>query len=62
MPAESLPVSKELLQFVDSAKKSTTIALNSGETHELCFTVPESHCKVLDIALAHTNTPVTYVG
>ncbi len=36
-----LPLSKELLQFVDSVTSAQQYALTSGEEYESCFTIPE---------------------
>ncbi len=60
--ADQLPVSEELLQFVDNPKDAAKIALCSGEEYELCFTVSESQRDKLDAVLLDTTTPITCIG
>lgn len=57
-----LPLSKELLQFVDDVATAQQYALTSGEEYELCFTVPEENRGSLENALAHCGTKVTCIG
>lgn len=57
-----LPLSKELLQFVDSVTSAQQYALTSGEEYELCFTIPEENRGSLENALAHCGTKVTCIG
>lgn len=58
----SLPVSNELLQFVDSPAIAQQYALSSGEEYELCFTVPEHNKGSIECTLAHCGAKVTCIG
>jgi len=58
----SLPVSNELLQFVDTPTTAQQYALSSGEEYELCFTVPEQNKGSIESALAHCGAKVTCIG
>ena len=57
-----LPVSNQLIQFMGSIDKAQHYALTSGEEYELCFTVPEQHKGMIDIALAHCGCKVSCIG
>ncbi|EEX93113.1 thiamine monophosphate kinase [Vibrio orientalis CIP 102891 = ATCC 33934] len=58
----SLPVSNELLQFVETPAMAQQYALSSGEEYELCFTVPEQNKGSIESALAHCGAKVTCIG
>ncbi|NMV06165.1 thiamine-phosphate kinase, partial [Vibrio parahaemolyticus] len=48
-----LPISSELVQFLDDKISAQQYALASGEEYELCFTVPEQNRGSLQSALSH---------
>ncbi|NGZ12730.1 thiamine-phosphate kinase [Vibrio aestuarianus] len=58
----ALPLSQELLQFVDSLETAQQYALTSGEEYELCFTVPEQNKGSIESALAHCGCKVSCIG
>ncbi|MGV3345530.1 thiamine-phosphate kinase [Enterobacteriaceae bacterium LUAb1] len=58
---DALPFSDHLRENF-SGEQSLRWALAGGEDYELCFTVPESHCKALDIALSNFDVPWTCIG
>jgi len=58
----TLPVSNELLQFVETPAAAQQYALSSGEEYELCFTVPEQNKGSIESALAHCGAKVTCIG
>lgn len=58
----TLPISKELIQFVEDRSVAQHYALTSGEEYELCFTVPEENRGSIESALAHCGTKVTCIG
>ncbi len=62
LDVDALPLSKELIQFVDDKRMAQQYALTSGEEYELCFTVPEEHKGVVDTATAHCGVQVTCIG
>ncbi|EJN3801228.1 thiamine-phosphate kinase [Vibrio alginolyticus] len=57
-----LPISSELVQFLDDKISAQQYALASGEEYELCFTVPEQNRGSLQSALSHTGCKVTCIG
>ena len=57
-----LPISSELLQFLDDKISAQQYALVSGEEYELCFTVPEQNLGSLQSVLSHTGCKVTCIG
>ncbi|KOO14593.1 thiamine monophosphate kinase [Vibrio xuii] len=58
----TLPVSNELLQFVETPAAAQQYALSSGEEYELCFTVPEQNQGSIESVLAHCGAKVTCIG
>ncbi|MGR5118442.1 thiamine-phosphate kinase [Vibrio astriarenae] len=62
LDVDALPLSKELIQFVDDKPTAQQYALTSGEEYELCFTVPEEHKGAVDTATAHCGVQVTCIG
>ncbi|MDF2154957.1 thiamine-phosphate kinase [Vibrio sp. CAU 1672] len=58
----TLPISTELVQFLDDKRTAQQYALSSGEEYELCFTVPEQNRGSLDSALAHAGCKFTCIG
>lgn len=57
-----LPISPELLSFLDDRETAQQYALTSGEEYELCFTVPEESRGSLESSLAHVGCKVTCIG
>lgn len=58
---ELLPLSDALRRQV-TLEQALTWALSGGEDYELCFTVPNVNCGVLESALAHTGTNFHCIG
>ncbi|MDA0146831.1 thiamine-phosphate kinase [Vibrio sp. LaRot3] len=59
---DALPISNELVKFVEDEQIALQYALSSGEEFELCFTVPEQNKGSLESALAHCGCKVTCIG
>ena len=57
---EKLPLSNSLQAL--SSEKAWQLALSSGDDYELCFTVPESRERELQLHLSAMNTPYTCIG
>ncbi|MCV5639218.1 AIR synthase-related protein, partial [Escherichia coli] len=50
-----LPISSELVQFLDDKVSAQQYALSSGEEYELCFTVSEQNRGSLQSALSYSG-------
>ncbi|OXE30454.1 thiamine-phosphate kinase, partial [Vibrio parahaemolyticus] len=57
-----LPISSELVQFLDDKVSAQQYALSSGEEYELCFTVSEQNRGSLQSALSYSGCKVTCIG
>ncbi|NOH68703.1 thiamine-phosphate kinase [Vibrio rotiferianus] len=62
LDVSQLPISSELVQFLDDKVSAQQYALSSGEEYELCFTVPEQNNGSLQSALSHAGCKVTCIG
>ncbi|OHY94082.1 thiamine-phosphate kinase [Vibrio rotiferianus] len=62
LDVSQLPISSELVQFLDDKVRAQQYALSSGEEYELCFTVPEQNNGSLQSALSHAGCKVTCIG
>ncbi|MDR9827563.1 thiamine-phosphate kinase [Vibrio sp. FNV 38] len=62
LDVDTLPLSKELVQFVENKQMAQQYALTSGEEYELCFTVPEEHKGTIESATAHCGVKITCIG
>ncbi|WP_282066208.1 thiamine-phosphate kinase [Vibrio rotiferianus] len=62
LDVSQLPISSELVQFLDDKVCAQQYALSSGEEYELCFTVPEQNNGSLQSALSHAGCKVTCIG
>lgn len=56
-----LPYSAAMRRCV-AAEQACRWALSGGEDYELCFTVPEAHCSILNQVLSQFNVPFTCIG
>ena len=62
LDVSQLPISSELVQFLDDKVSAQQYALSSGEEYELSFTLPEQNHGSLQCALSHTGCKATCVG
>jgi len=62
LDVSQLPISSELVQFLDDKVTAQQYALSSGEEYELCFTVPDQNSGSLQSALSHAGCKFTCIG